>query len=244
VVPYLRPGQTDGEATNLPPTTGDFHVDPRVQDLLSQMRTDLDAFTEVEACSLMLDGYLIAGAIVPRKLATEAGAAEGLGDLLGARPAASAEPWGFLRMAPLLAEPSALLLRHLTVAKCRFLKAARLVPAMWGVLGMLAAVPLAILAIIVRALWDPVLTRPVAVGWVAVTALLVLPVVLLPYLAHRIAALRWLRGPLDAVVRHTTWTVLAPMFWLIAQVGLRIVDPAFLRAGRLARVAPEGAARE
>jgi predicted acylesterase/phospholipase RssA len=244
VVPYLRPGQAEGDATHLPSTTGDFHVDPRVQDLLSQMRTDLDAFTEVEACSLMLDGYLIAGAIVPRKLATDAGGAEGLGDLLGARLAASAEPWGFLRMAPLLAEPSALLLRHLTVAKSRFLKAARLVPVMGGVLGVLATVPLAVLVIIVGALWDPVLTRPVAVGWVAVTALLVLPVVLLPYLAHRIAALRWLRGPLDAVVRHTTWTVLAPLSWLIAQVALRIVDPAFLRAGRLARVAPEGAARE
>jgi hypothetical protein len=41
-----------------------------------------------------------------------------------------------------------------------------------------------------------------------------------------------------------TWTVLSPVIWVIAQVALRIFDPAFLRAGRLARLAPDGAARE
>jgi NTE family protein len=244
VVPHLGPDRTEGDATALPSTSGGFHVDPRVQDLLSRVRTDLDAFTEVEACSLMLDGYLIAGAIVPRKLATPAGGARGLGDLAVAQPAASMEPWGFLCMAPLLAEPSALLLRHLTVAKCRFLKAARLVPAMRGVLALLATVPVAILAIIIGGLWGPVLTRPVSVGWAVVAAILVLPAVLLPHLTHRVRALRRLRGPLDLVVRQTTWTVLSPVFWLIAQVALRIFDPAFLRAGRLARLVREGAARE
>jgi predicted acylesterase/phospholipase RssA len=244
VVPHLRPDGTECHVPALPSTTGGFHVDPRVQDLLSRVRTDLDAFTEVEACSLMLDGYLIAGAIVPRKRATHAGGARGLGDLVAAEPAASAAPWGFLRMAPLLAEPSALLLRHLRVASCRFLKAARLVPAMRGVLALLAAVPVAIVTLIVLALWDPVLTRPVSVGWVVVAAILVLAAVLLPHLTHRVRALRRLRGPLDAVVRQTTWTVLSPMFWLLAQVALRILDPAFLRAGRIARLAPDSAAPE
>jgi hypothetical protein len=147
-------------------------------------------------------------------------------------------------MAPLLAEPSALLLRHLAVARCRFLKAARLVPAMRAVLALLAAVPVAIVAIAVRALWGPVLTRTVSVGWVVVTAILVLLAALLPYLTHRVRALRRLRGPLDAAVRQLTWAVLSPVFWVIAQVSLRIFDPAFLRAGRLARLAPDGAARE
>lgn len=244
VVAHLRPDGTEAGAPALPSTTGGFHVDPRVQDLLSRVRTDLDAFTEVEACSLMLDGYLIAGAVVPRKRAARPGDARGLGDLVVAQPAASAEPWGFLCMAPLLAEPSALLLRHLTVARCRFLKAARLVPAMRAVLALLAAVPVAIVAIAVRALWGPVLTRTVSVGWVVVTAILVLLAALLPYLTHRVRALRRLRGPLDAAVRQLTWTVLSPVFWLIAQVALRIFDPAFLRAGRVAGLAPDGAARE
>ena len=35
----------------------DFQVHPDVQDSLSKIRTDLDAFTEVEAYSLMLDAY-------------------------------------------------------------------------------------------------------------------------------------------------------------------------------------------
>ena len=42
-----------------PATTQEFGVDPRVQEKLSKMRTDLDAFTEVEAYSLMRDGYLM-----------------------------------------------------------------------------------------------------------------------------------------------------------------------------------------
>jgi predicted acylesterase/phospholipase RssA len=244
VVSHLRPDGTEADAPALSSTTGGFHVDPRVQDLLSRMRTDLDAFTEVEACALMLDGYLIAGAILPQKRATHAGGARGLGDLVVAQLAASAAPWGFLCMAPLLAEPSGLLLRHLAVARCRFLKAARLVPAMRAVLALLATVPVVLLAVILRALWGPVLTRPVSVGWVVVTAFVVLAAASLPYLTHRVRALRRLRGPLDAVVRQTTWTVLSPTFWLIAQVALRIFDPAFLRAGRLARLAPDGAARE
>ncbi len=42
-----------------PATTAEFGVDPQVQEKLSKMRTDLDAFTEVEAYSLMRDGYLM-----------------------------------------------------------------------------------------------------------------------------------------------------------------------------------------
>ncbi len=40
-----------------PAYSQNFKIDPRVQEKLSLMRTDLDAFTEVEAYSLMLDGY-------------------------------------------------------------------------------------------------------------------------------------------------------------------------------------------
>jgi NTE family protein len=42
-----------------PATTHEFGVDPSVQEKLSKMRTDLDAFTEVEAYSLMRNGYLM-----------------------------------------------------------------------------------------------------------------------------------------------------------------------------------------
>jgi NTE family protein len=42
-----------------PATTKEFGIDPKVQEKLSKMRTDLDAFTEVEAYSLMRNGYLM-----------------------------------------------------------------------------------------------------------------------------------------------------------------------------------------
>ena len=38
-----------------------FGVHPEIQDFLSKVRTDLDSFSEVEAYSLMLDGYRMAG---------------------------------------------------------------------------------------------------------------------------------------------------------------------------------------
>ncbi len=41
----------------IPATSQEFGVAPEVQEGLSKIRTDLDAFTEVEAYSLILDGY-------------------------------------------------------------------------------------------------------------------------------------------------------------------------------------------
>jgi NTE family protein len=242
VVRYLQPNHTEAGYGPLQSTTqAVFDVDPRVQDLLSRVRTDLDAFTEVEAWSLMLDGYLIAGAILPNKLATEGCGTRGLGDLVVKQPA---EAWKFLDARTLLADPTAPFLRQLTVAQSRFFKAARLVPAMRWALRLVAAISAAILAMIVRALWGPVLTRPVTLGWVVLTAILIPPLVLLPFLAHRVRALRGLRAPLDWVVRHATWWLLAPVFWLVALIELRIFDPAFLRAGRLATLIPDPAPGE
>jgi NTE family protein len=75
-----------------------FGVDARVQDLLSKVRTDLDSFTEVEAYSLMLNGYLVAGAVLPQ--------APDIARLVSAKVQVGEEHWQFQRLAPWMAQPS------------------------------------------------------------------------------------------------------------------------------------------
>jgi NTE family protein len=95
-------------------------VERRVQQLLSRVRTDLDAFSDVEAYSLMLDGYRICGAVVP--------AAPAVAGLAAGAPVQPDVPWRFLDIAPELdsSPPSEWYLRRLRVAEARFFKPARL----------------------------------------------------------------------------------------------------------------------
>jgi predicted acylesterase/phospholipase RssA len=85
-----------------------FGVDPRVQERLAGIRTDLDSFTEVEARSLMLDGYLLSQAQIR--------GCDAVARLIPARPPTGSEPWKFLEMAPWMARPTDDYLLQLEVA--------------------------------------------------------------------------------------------------------------------------------
>ena len=93
-------------------------VERRAQQLLSRVRTDLDAFSEVEAYSLMLDGYRICSTAVP--------AAPAVAALAGRAPASPEAPWRFLDVAPQLDSLPDSYLRRLRIAEARFFKPARL----------------------------------------------------------------------------------------------------------------------
>jgi NTE family protein len=105
------------------PVSSAFHVDVRVQDLLSMLRTDLDSFTEVEASSLMLDGYLVAGAVLPQ--------AADIAALIPAKVQVDEERWRFQRIGPWLANPSEQYLQQLGVAKQVFFKVFYLIQPKW-----------------------------------------------------------------------------------------------------------------
>ncbi|WP_051445336.1 patatin-like phospholipase family protein [Desulfocurvus vexinensis] len=69
-IPWLdaqgNPACQDGPAPDAPaPDHAVPGVPAAVQDLLSRLRTDLDSFNDVEAYALMLDGYRMAGALLP-----------------------------------------------------------------------------------------------------------------------------------------------------------------------------------
>jgi len=188
-------------------TSTAFGVLEEVQRALAQVRTDLDAFCEVEAWALMADSYQLTGEIVPKQAGLAA---------LGT--AGSKQEWPFEVVAEQLAEPSDRFLKILHASKERFLKPARMTPtllpltlllvvlglgaAVWGL--WLALTPhgtvlfvaglVTIAALVIYAASQASVVKPVAVAIfdVVVPALLALPLVLLAWL--QIAAGRWWLG--------------------------------------------------
>lgn len=121
-------GPPPAEPTDLTP----YGVDPRVQQLLARMRTDLDAFSEVEAHALMADGYLMARHYIGADF-TAGGAKPGEQTPAVVGPVA-AEPtpqWTFLDVKPYLEKPALdpTFLPQLAAGSRHFGKTRRIVPA-------------------------------------------------------------------------------------------------------------------
>jgi NTE family protein len=182
----------------------DFGVAEDVQRALAQVRTDLDAFCEVEAWSLMADAYQLTGRIVPTRA-----------DLAALGTSGTDVEWPFEVVSEQLAQPDKKFLKVLRVSKQRFLKPSRMLPAVLPVvlLVLLAAVGaaayglwllltphgtalfIAILAALgalaIYANSEKPFVKPVAIAIfdVALPALLALPLVLISWL--QLAAGRW-----------------------------------------------------
>lgn len=105
----------------IPPTSSqDFGVDPRVQESLSKMRTDLDAFTEVEAYSLMLDGYRMSKNELEKfKLGADCRHIDGAGETR----TTPASPWKFQGIEKWIKSPTPEYLKQLDIAQSTFGKA-------------------------------------------------------------------------------------------------------------------------
>ena len=86
---------------------------------LSTLRTDLDAFSDLEACTLMYDGFCLSDQALVR-----AGFIAGTQALPQRNSPGKA--WGFMRIGPVLTNQPAKLLKHLTVGKQLFFKVFRL----------------------------------------------------------------------------------------------------------------------
>ena len=114
-----RAPRGDAVVQTAPTKTAEFGVHVDVQRALANIRTDLDAFSDLEAWSLMADGYLLAGRIVPSRAGVAA---------LGTQHAPAS--WPFDAVANELGRPSPdpELLKVLRVGKERFLKPARMMP--------------------------------------------------------------------------------------------------------------------
>lgn len=217
------------------PNQTPYGIDRDIQRSLSEIRTDLDAFSEVEAQSLMLSGYLMAeehAKALNRDFKENGGA----GSWGGFDIDAPRGDWPFLQLEPIAAKPcdsSDLrrqdLEKQLTVGKELFLKAWHLVP--W--LRVLGRALIALLVIGAAAfgwwcwahpekaysftLWDIVLT---------VTGILVS--LILP---------SWIAlTPQKAWKQFLVRACLAVLGWVVATAHLVVIDPLFLGRGRLKRL--------
>jgi NTE family protein len=118
-LPAATRAPRDAVAQTTATTTAEFGVHVDVQRALANIRTDLDAFSDLEAWSLMADGYLLAGRIVPSRAGVAA---------LGTHHATAS--WPFEDVASELGRPTPdpELLKVLRIGKERFLKPARMTP--------------------------------------------------------------------------------------------------------------------
>jgi predicted acylesterase/phospholipase RssA len=210
----------EGKDTSIPPKTEDFGVASTVQELLSKVRTDLDAFTEVEAYSLMLDGY--------RMSAPELNTFRNRNGF-GAAQAQPIAQWSFLAIAPKIEAPSEDYRNQLKVSGLRFGKAMMLIPALSALISLLILLLLVILWPYLKLLLEIRIPLSAIVVLIAV-------VVAYKYL------MRWermfefvkpLRLAVDAVKRIVLNVApalfLMPFIW----IHLRLINPLYLWRGRV-----------
>ena len=213
-------------------TTTAYGIDRDLQRALAGMRTDLDAFTEVEAHSLMLSGYLIA----EQQMISLHTRSDECGVWANFDIAAPRGTWQFRELEKIVARPANSgdaqrddLDVQIKAASRLFFKAWGLCPGlkMFGIgLGLVIGL---LLGLCVASHWhSPLLSSVPTVGMVAI-AIGTLALVT----AHPL--LKWLE-PKRAMHGIAHKLVLALLGYVVMNVQVLIIDKMFLRRGKLARL--------
>lgn len=213
-----------------------YHVDRDLQRSLSEIRTDLDSFTEVEAYSLMLSGYLMTEQEFKR-LQTEH-ARTGEKDAWGGYWIdAPRSKWPFLRLESLIALPPhssdarrADLGLQLRVAHSGAFKVWKLSGTLRNVAIVLAAAAIFLLGRLICAYWSATIGLSVSIQprHVIVGAALFALTVLFP-------VLKWIR-PQEAMRGIFSKAAIGVVGWAAACIHLKLFDPFFLKRGKIKRL--------
>jgi predicted acylesterase/phospholipase RssA len=207
----IKPVEGTGPDPGLPPQPPDVGIWPFTEVLLGQTRTDLDAFSDLEASALMQTGYRVADAeLTPAKAAS----------VLAGATAVGPPQWRFSIVDPQLTAPlTSDLERHLRVAHMQFFKPLAYlllhVPQTLrkAILGGLAAGVLALLIVVGFHLSGKSIPADLlyssGVGLVVLLAL---------YLGSQAPVLRWFSRALFDVVVPLLGALLP--FWLFAWAQL------------------------
>jgi predicted acylesterase/phospholipase RssA len=212
----------DDEPPILPKTQEHFGVAPKVQELLANVRTDLDAFTEVEAYSLMLDGY--------RMSAPELNAFRNVNGF-GAAQAQPNGGWNFLAIASKIdaPTPSPDYLKQLKVSGLRFGKAMMLIPA-------LSALIMSLILFLLVILWPYLkLLLEIRIPLSAIAVLIVV-VAVYQYLMKwekMFEFLKPVRLAVDAVKRIVLNVAPALLLMPFIWIHLGLINPLYLWRGRI-----------
>jgi predicted acylesterase/phospholipase RssA len=237
-IPYQRAdGSPGGRKVIAAASSQDFGVEERVQKLLSEIRTDLDSFTEVEAYSLMADGYLM--------MASELRPPRPMGRLTS--PAEAEYPWEFLRIRSWLGDSDSDYRRQLHVAAQLAFKAFRL---NWPLTIVCLALLLGGLSLWISTWNFDGLTAPFAIGpFRAPFANWLIPngviagvfglaglLFLVDWASRTFHVLRGLCGPAETMVRFLGQGLWPFVISLVVWIHVFLVDPLFLRCVRLNRL--------
>jgi len=208
-----------------PPSKTPYGIDRTIQQKLAEIRTDLDAFSEVEAYSLMLSGYRMA-----QQQAKALNAALGRPDETwgGFDVDAPEGEWPFLPLSEIAALPPESqdqrrrdLENQLNVGKKQMFRAAALIP---RVKIRLIAAALVLAAVLLALLWFN-RGATFTLGSLSVTAVILLGGLFWPKIFGWIPESR---------MKQTLGKVgLALGGWVIARLQISLFDPLFLKRGRL-----------
>lgn len=223
-----RPASGSQENNSAPESPSEsFGVAQKVQDLLSQIRTDLDSFTEVESFSLMLDGYKMSEPELRNTI--------GIKDLISNPITTETPRWNFLQIEPWMIRPTNLYLQQLEIASKSLLKIFRL---SWP---LTIATVLVVLALSVG-LWhffgswiQNQLSRSVTIGNLLLAAI-ILALGFVPWLSRTFKVLSFLRSPTGVVVRFLVEALLPALASVLVAIHLWIFDRLFLRQGTIGRL--------
>lgn len=234
--PDGNPAETDQrERDPLSPSEA-FGVPQQVQDLLSRVRTDLDSFSDIEAYSLMLDGYNMSK-VELKKL-------EGFRNGAGAGPADKEPPkpgWRFLAVAPWMnpaKQPRPDYLEHLDVASEKFFKIFRL---SWPITITTFVIVLTILGGLLFAFWEEIkalLAIEVTIGALLLASVIFALGYVAPKLGRIFRVLRFMRTPAQVVAEFFGLLLLVAIGSLFIAFHLAIFDRLFLWYGRIEKLRP------
>ncbi|MDH3287816.1 MAG: patatin-like phospholipase family protein [Betaproteobacteria bacterium] len=215
--------------------TTDYGVDRDLQLKLAAIRTDLDSFTEVEAYSLMLSGYLMTEYEF-KELDKQHKRDGELGTWGGFDIQAPRGDWPFRRLEDLIREPRsssdvrrADLGRQLDAGSALFFKIWKLSPVLRS-LGWVGGVAAAVLLVwFIYAHWDDELTFPeVSVGGLTLFIVLLVAGIVFPLV-------NWL-DPQKAARGYLRKALVAVAGFVVTNIHLSIFDRMFLRRGKLERL--------
>jgi predicted acylesterase/phospholipase RssA len=192
---------------------------------LSGMRTDLDSFSDMEACTLMYQAYSLAKDKL-RNFCPECG-----------QGSPKVQQWTFLEIADVIKNDQSRLAKHLAVAKQMLFKTFRLAPVKsWA----LASVPIALVLYCLYINWFTSIKIPLpgfTVGELFVYALISVVVMQVFNAKVRVwlKKIRLLRKFTQNWIFLAAVTVISALAWLVVFVHLCIFNPLFLKVGKLKR---------
>jgi hypothetical protein len=199
-----------------------------VQLRLSQLRTDLDSFTEVEGTSVMESGYAIARAKIPLQWQTDFKAKKTFVDNLRKQ---HRQLWRFQEIQSYAEAPyaDAVYARQLLVGQQTMFKAFRLMPRLIPLGVVIAIVALACPAILLGALWYMISYFSL---WDVVLAILVVSLGI-GLIAAGVSR-KWLKTFWEDFVLQYVVTICVAFFGsLAAKLHLAWIDPKFLANGTI-----------